>query len=60
MFATLAPKPPVTRAPRTDLPARPEEIDMDRIVDDPDYRKAVQRLLKRWGVTRPGPKYPDI
>lgn len=37
------------RQPR-DLPATPDEIDIDRIVDDPEYRRAVKELLKRWGV----------
>lgn len=33
-----------------DLPATPDDIDMERIVDDPEYRHAVKELLKRWGL----------
>jgi hypothetical protein len=33
-----------------DLPARPEDIDLDRVVEDAEYRRAVQTLLRRWGV----------
>lgn len=36
--------------PPDDLPATPDDIDLDRIVTDPDYRRAVQELLRRWGI----------
>lgn len=45
------------RPPPGDLPTSPDEIDLDRIVTDPDYRRAVQDLLRRWGICgdKPGP-----
>lgn len=36
--------------PPGELPATPDDIDLDRIVNDPDYRRAVQTLLRRWGI----------
>lgn len=36
--------------PPGDLPATPDDIDLERIVSDPDYRRAVQELLRRWGI----------
>lgn len=42
--------------PPGELPATPDDIDLDRIVNDPDYRRAVQELLRRWGICRPGKK----
>lgn len=36
--------------PRGDLPKSPDDIDLDRIVTDPEYRRAVQDLLRRWGI----------
>ena len=38
------------RVPPRDLPATPEDIDLDRLVADPDYRRAVKDLLRRWGI----------
>lgn len=38
------------RPPPGDLPQSPDDIDLDRIVTDPDYRRTVQELLRRWGV----------
>ena len=38
--------------PPGELPATPDDIDLDRIVTDPDYRRAVQELLRRWGICR--------
>ena len=38
------------RIPPDELPATPDDIDLDRIVNDPDYRRAVQELLRRWGI----------
>lgn len=32
-----------------DLPTTPDEIDLERVVDDPEYRRAVKDLLRRWG-----------
>lgn len=32
-----------------DLPTSPDEIDLERVVDDPEYRRAVKDLLRRWG-----------
>ncbi len=43
------------RVPPADLPATPDDIDLDRIVVDADYRRAVQDLLRRWGIIRPLP-----
>lgn len=40
-------KPPI---PPGELPATPDDIDLERIVNDPDYRRAVQELLRRWGI----------
>lgn len=34
--------------PTGELPASPDDI--DRVVTDPAYRRAVQDLLRRWGV----------
>ena len=31
-----------------ELPATPEEIDLERVVNDPEYRAAVKELLRRW------------
>lgn len=39
-----------SRVPPDDLPARPDDIDLDRIVTDPEYRRAVQDLLRQWGI----------
>lgn len=36
--------------PPGELPATPDDIDLERIVNDPDYRRAVQELLRRWGI----------
>lgn len=33
-----------------DLPASPDDIDLDRVVNEPAYREAVKDLLRRWGV----------
>lgn len=33
-----------------DLPASPDDIDLDRVVHEPAYREAVKDLLRRWGV----------
>lgn len=33
-----------------DLPANPDEIDLDRVVADPCYRAAVIELLRKWGL----------
>tara|TARA_R110000868_G_scaffold32394_3_gene117787 strand:- start:3386 stop:3565 length:180 start_codon:yes stop_codon:yes gene_type:complete len=38
------------RIPPGDLPATPDDIDLERIVNDPAYRRAVQDLLRRWGI----------
>lgn len=38
--------------PPGELPATPDDIDLDRIVSDPDYRRAVQELLRRWGICK--------
>lgn len=61
MIHTLATKGDI---PPDELPASPDDIDLDRIVTDPDYRRAVQDLLRRWGICGdprknrrlPGPK----
>lgn len=37
-----------------DLPATPDDIDLDRIVEDPAYREAVKGLLRRWNHTGQG------
>jgi hypothetical protein len=42
------------RVPPRDLPATPDEIDLDRLVADPDYRRAVKDLLRRWGIRGDG------
>ena len=34
--------------PPDELPATPDEIDLERVVHDPDYRAAVKELLRRW------------
>ena len=34
--------------PPEELPSSPDEIDLKRIVDDPDYRNAVKELLRQW------------
>lgn len=34
--------------PPEELPSNPEEIDLNRVVSDPDYRAAVKDLLHRW------------
>jgi hypothetical protein len=47
MIQTIATKRSI---PPGELPAAPEDIDLDRIVNDPDYRRAVQDLLRRWGI----------
>ena len=36
--------------PTGELPASPDDIDLDRVVTDPACRRAVQDLLRRWGV----------
>jgi hypothetical protein len=36
--------------PPGELPATPDDIDLERIVTDPEYRRAVQDLLRRWGI----------
>lgn len=41
---------PQNRLPSNDLPETPDDIDLDRIVTDPEYRRAVQDLLRRWGI----------
>lgn len=46
------------RPPPGDLPNSPDDIDLDRIVTDPDYRSAVQELLRRWGVCDGGADKP--
>jgi hypothetical protein len=38
------------RPPPGDLPESPDDIDLDRIVADPEYRRAVQELLRRCGI----------
>jgi hypothetical protein len=38
------------RIPAGELPATPDDIDLERIVTDPEYRRAVQTLLRRWGI----------
>ncbi|MGB0631157.1 MAG: hypothetical protein ACPGRZ_10715 [Alphaproteobacteria bacterium] len=38
------------RVPPRELPATPDDIDLDRLVADPDYRRAVKDLLRRWGI----------
>jgi hypothetical protein len=38
------------RPPPGDLPESPDDIDLDRSVADPEYRRAVQELLRRWGI----------
>jgi len=38
------------RVPPRDLPATPDDIDLDRLVADPAYRSAVKDLLRRWGI----------
>lgn len=39
-----------SRIQQDDLPATPDDIDLDRIVTDPEYRRAVQDLLRQWGI----------
>jgi hypothetical protein len=34
------------RPPAGDLPKTPDDIDLDRVVTDPDYHRAVQELLR--------------
>lgn len=46
------------RPPPGELPNSPDDIDLDRIVTDPDYRRAVQELLRRWGVCEKPPRKP--
>jgi hypothetical protein len=46
------------RPPPGDLPKTPDDIDLDRVVTDPDYRRAVQELLRRWGVCEKAPRKP--
>ena len=41
------------------LPATPDDIDLDRIVTDPEYRRAVQDLLRRWGLCDGPPPKPQ-
>ena len=55
MIQTVAIK---QRIPPGDLPVTPDDIDLDRIVDDPDYRRAVQDLLRRWGICNEGDRKP--
>ncbi len=38
------------RVPPGELPASPDDIDLDRVVTDPAYRRAVLELLRRWGI----------
>lgn len=47
------------RPPPGDLPNSPDDIDLDRIVTDPDYRHAVQELLRRWGLCDHPPRKPE-
>jgi hypothetical protein len=35
--------------PPDELPSSPDEIDLERVVDDPVYRSAVKDLLRAWG-----------
>ncbi len=34
-----------------DLPRNPDQIDLERIVNDPDYRERVKALLRKWNAT---------
>lgn len=34
--------------PPEELPASPDDIDLQRVVNDPDYREAVKDLLREW------------
>lgn len=45
-----------SHVPPGELPTKPDDIDLDRIVTDPEYRRAVQDLLRRWGVCDDKPK----
>jgi hypothetical protein len=47
MIHTIAIEPHI---PPGDLPETPDDIDLDRIVTDPEYRRTVQDLLRRWGI----------
>lgn len=47
------------RLPPGDLPATPDDIDLDGIVTDPEYRRAVQDLLRRWGLCDGPPPKPQ-
>ena len=42
-----------------ELPATPDDIDLDRIVTDPRYRGAVKALLRTWRSDAAGPGGPD-
>jgi len=44
--------------PPDELPATPEEIDLHRVVSDPEYRAAVKELLRRWIDGATGGKPP--
>jgi hypothetical protein len=34
-----------------DLPRNPDQIDLERIVNDPYYRERVKALLRKWNAT---------
>jgi len=46
------------RIPPGELPATPHDIYLDRIVVDPEYRRAVQDPLRRWGICNGTPPKP--
>ena len=54
MQPTIQPYAKNERVPPRDLPATPDNIDLDRLVADPDYRRAVKDLLRRWGIRGDG------
>lgn len=37
----------ISEAPNRELPQTVDEVDLDRLVWDPDYRDAVRQLIKR-------------
>lgn len=45
--------------PPDELPASPDEIDLHRVVSDPEYRAAVKELLRRWIDDADGAADPD-
>ena len=56
MSIAMKNEPGSRRQPVDGLPKRPEDIDLDRVVTDLEYRAAVKELLRRWGIgdRRPG------